>query len=361
MSPVSFSTKNARMGISQKTITSSSIDVTIWYDSYKDDVCLDTLLTFAGEKVEGNRIKVKGLDPDTEYKLSLSMTFEGNNSASTIQTIKTNALSFVTKQPKVASPGNVVVSASSNLDNEEENIGFEWRRTDWTDEFASNRGNAYMYEGQMEGYIRNLNIEKLWKYRPYYESSSGTRYYGEWVGIDPTNTSYFEPTVHTYSEIKVAGNTAHVKGYVMRGSDNITSQGFKYWGQESLAKSMVQQLTAIPSNAKTINATGNIMTVEITDLNYETEYHYVSFVTTSEGETFYGEEQIFTTDKGPTSRGDVNGDGKVDMDDATFVTNIILGIETATEAADVNKDGEVNMSDVMFIINYIKNGKFPDE
>ena len=63
----------------------------------------------------------------------------------------------------------------------------------------------------------------------------------------------------------------------------------------------------------------------------------------------------------PTLRGDANGDGKVDMDDATFVTNIILGTEDATEAADVNKDGEINMPDVMFIINYIKNGKFPDE
>ena len=60
-------------------------------------------------------------------------------------------------------------------------------------------------------------------------------------------------------------------------------------------------------------------------------------------------------------RGDANGDGEVDMDDATFVTNIILGTEDATEAADVNKDGEINMPDVMFIINYIKNGKFPDE
>jgi hypothetical protein len=60
-------------------------------------------------------------------------------------------------------------------------------------------------------------------------------------------------------------------------------------------------------------------------------------------------------------RGDVNGDGKVDMDDATFVTNIILGIEDSTEAADVNNDGVVSMPDAMFIVNYIKNGKFPDE
>ena len=60
-------------------------------------------------------------------------------------------------------------------------------------------------------------------------------------------------------------------------------------------------------------------------------------------------------------RGDANGDGKVDMDDATFVTNIILGTEEATEAADVNKDGEINMPDAMFIVNKILNGKFPDE
>ena len=58
--------------------------------------------------------------------------------------------------------------------------------------------------------------------------------------------------------------------------------------------------------------------------------------------------------------GDANGDGEVNMDDATFVANIILGTEEATEAADVNKDGVINMSDVMFIVNFIKNGEFPD-
>ena len=60
-------------------------------------------------------------------------------------------------------------------------------------------------------------------------------------------------------------------------------------------------------------------------------------------------------------RGDVNGDGEVDMDDATFVTNIILGTEDATKEADVNNDGTVSMPDAMFIVNKILNGKFPDE
>lgn len=61
------------------------------------------------------------------------------------------------------------------------------------------------------------------------------------------------------------------------------------------------------------------------------------------------------------SGGDVNGDGKVDMDDATFVTSIILGTADATEAADVNNDGQVGMPDAMFIVNKVLKGKFPDE
>ena len=63
----------------------------------------------------------------------------------------------------------------------------------------------------------------------------------------------------------------------------------------------------------------------------------------------------------PSLRGDVNGDGEVNMDDAKFVTNIILGTEEATKEADVNNDGQVTMPDAMFIVNKILNGKFPDE
>ena len=55
-------------------------------------------------------------------------------------------------------------------------------------------------------------------------------------------------------------------------------------------------------------------------------------------------------------RGDANGDGEVNMSDATCITNHILGIPDASFkkiAADANEDGDVNMSDVMFIVNYI--------
>ena len=224
---------------------------------------------------------------------------------------------MTTQQPKVISAGNVIVSAASNLDDTEENVGFEWRRTDWTDDFASNTGRAYLYEGTMEGYIRSLYTEKLWKYRPYYESNSGTRYYGDWVGIDPTNTSYFEPTVHTYAEITIDGNTAQVKGYALRGTDNITVQGFKYWKSTSNVRGgdyAPLQAPAIPANAQTVEAEGYLMEALLTGLDHSSEYCYVAFVKTSEGETFYGEQRTFTTGEAPTGIDGIRNDNANDSE-----------------------------------------------
>jgi hypothetical protein len=59
-------------------------------------------------------------------------------------------------------------------------------------------------------------------------------------------------------------------------------------------------------------------------------------------------------------RGDVNGDGKVNITDATMLINCIsMGTDDFDEfqlaAADFNGDGEINISDAVVLINYIKN------
>ena len=208
--------------------------------------------------------------------------------------IRTSAVSLIPQQHKVVSPGNAIVSAQTNIENDDETVGFEWRRTDWTDEFESKQGTAYLFEGNMEGYIRNLNTNYLWKFRPYYKSAAGNYYYGEWKGLDPTDTSFFEPTVHTYNNISIDGNSASVKGYAMRGSDNTVQQGFMYWEDTAHAKEMYAA-SSVPSSANIIEASGTIMEATLTNLHYETTYHYVAFVKTSEGETYYGEEKVFTT------------------------------------------------------------------
>ena len=53
-------------------------------------------------------------------------------------------------------------------------------------------------------------------------------------------------------------------------------------------------------------------------------------------------------------RGDVNGDGKVNVSDVTALINMILGLTPMNQArADVNGDSRVNVSDVTALINII--------
>jgi len=297
-----------------KDVTASSISVVGSYTE-GDARVVSTMLTMDGRDMTGVEGYLHGLNPNTSYNCKYKVVVEYGEgytySYEGSSNIRTASLILTTQQPKVITVGNVVVAANSNLDDKETNVGFEWRRTDWTDDFASNTGVAYLYNGTMEGYIRNMYTEKLWKYRPYYESNSGNRYYGDWVGIDPTNTSYFEPTVHTYAQINVQGNRAEVKGYAMRGTDNIVTQGFVYWEAKRAA--------SIPSDAtKVTTEKGNIMTATLEDLEYETEYRYVAFAKTSEGETFYGEQQMFTT-------GEIDPDGIREIKDESLTPALSEG------------------------------------
>ena len=53
-------------------------------------------------------------------------------------------------------------------------------------------------------------------------------------------------------------------------------------------------------------------------------------------------------------KGDVNGDGAVNVSDVTALVNMILGTLPKDEArADVNGDGVVNVSDVTALVNII--------
>ena len=53
-------------------------------------------------------------------------------------------------------------------------------------------------------------------------------------------------------------------------------------------------------------------------------------------------------------KGDVNGDGKVNVSDVTALINMILGVVPIDQTrADVNNDGKVNVSDVTALVNII--------
>ena len=316
-------------------VTASSIRATGSYTE-KDAKVVSQRMYILNQPTEGNECFASGLNPGRSYTVvnEIDVDYGGETTATyrASKNISPARLQFNVAQPKVVSKGNAIVSATVNLDPEEENIGFEWRRTDWTDEFPSNTGQAYLYEGVIEGYIKNLNTDKLWKFRPYYLSDDGTYHYGDWMGLDPTNTSYFEPTVHTYARINIEGNTALVRGYALAGTANIKVQGFMYW-KTSQGSNASHQAPSIPSNAKTITAIGQqIITATLAALDYNSVYHYVAFVTTEDGTTYYGEEQVFTTPTAPAGVDDVIADAPANMKKGVYN---LTGVKLADELSEL--------------------------
>ena len=59
-----------------------------------------------------------------------------------------------------------------------------------------------------------------------------------------------------------------------------------------------------------------------------------------------------------STRGDVNGDGQVKIDDVTALINLLLAGNTSEPAADCNLDGKVAIGDVTALINYLLSGSW---
>jgi len=271
----------------------TTLDISAIYDAGDATV---TSASFEGEE-SVRTLNLIGLEPAQTYDFTYSITTEEGGTYTYETQFSTEALTLNISRTKIVSVGNVVVVASSNIVEEENvSVGFEWRRYDWPDEIETKTGAAYIYAGTIEGSIKNLNADKFWKIRPYFLSQAGNRFLGDWVTIDPSDVSYFEPSVHTYNSISVEGNTAEVKGFVMQGSDDVESQGFMYWtASPQPSPKAREKVPSIPSNVVTIEANGNMMVASLEGLEFETQYCYVAFAKTSEGETFYGEQQTFTT------------------------------------------------------------------
>ena len=69
----------------------------------------------------------------------------------------------------------------------------------------------------------------------------------------------------------------------------------------------------------------------------------------------------YFTDKNASQRGDVDGDGNVNIVDVTALINYLLGGSASNinlTAADCNTDGSVNITDVTALINYLLGGSW---
>ena len=335
------------IGISEIDVTAtagpSHLLVKGGYDSTNLSV---TEFGFEGYEPFEDELEVYGLDPDTEYTFTFYVVTTEAGKQTKDFTFKTSTLTMVPLSPKVVSVGNAIVAAQTNLADEEKNIGFEWRAEGWSDIHDSHYGQAILYDGMIEGSLHDLHLNDTWKFRPYYKSDAGNYYYGAWKGVDPNDISYFDPVVHTSRKVNVMKNTASVSGNVISGSNQISTQGMKYWKASEDGDDTMKIFNADAVEAKSI---GQDIAVDITDLEFGTTYNFAAFVITSDGKTYYGETRLFTTEPSPA---DVNRDGIVDISDIVAVINHIAGTNTYKQA-DVNGDTNVDISDIVAIINNI--------
>ena len=213
-------------------------------------------------------------------------------------------------EPKPTSNTVALICATTNIDDEEANTGFEWRRYDAPDLVPSSKANCPVVDGIMTGALRNLSASTYYKFRPFYKAESGKTWYGEWSAFGTADAYvYFDPTVRTYAVVCHDENSATVSGFIIAGSDDIKEQGFEYWKRDdAYATAKHATATTDDNTHQTVVATGQRMSAVLQNLEPNTTYIVRAYVTTEHGTT-YGEEQIFST---PYS----TANGEVELDEA---------------------------------------------
>lgn len=295
-SPSSFTTAAIQMNIDGQ-VAPTSIRCKGIYDAGDAEI---VECGFNSENVDGSKLLLTGLEPNTEYSVTFFVRTKDDYSTSVAETFTTPAIELATMQPRGVSSTCSVVAAETNISEEELNVGFQWKKVDAPASLKPNEGYAAIYDGRLEGYIKNLQATSYYNVRAFYKSVAGNYYYGDWVTFDPSDFSYFEPTVHTYPVEEDENGAVKVKGYALAGTDEITEQGFEYW-QVGVNGNKVKRVCAAfspvtgASDVITVYAAGQVMTATLTDLVPGATYSVRAFVTTVSGTT-YGEEQSFTTE-----------------------------------------------------------------
>lgn len=264
--------------------------------------------------IESDDMTMINLQPNTQYTFYYAVNTEEGGFYRTSKTVKTSAVELVTEQAQPTSTTSVRLMATTNLDDAETNVGFQWRRYDAPDEMPSTEVACPVVDGMIVGSLRNVNPDVYYKYRPYYRSSSGSEYFGDWVVFFTGDaTVYFEPEVRTYEPESITADGAVLTGYALEGTDEIEKQGFEYWPVAGDA--MLRG--AAPGQVQTVLASGIKMQAELTGLAAGTTYAYRAFATTGEGTT-YGTEMQFTTEA-------ASGVAEVAASDADGLTVLLRG------------------------------------
>ena len=263
----------------------------------------------------GKTLHVTGCEPESyiqaEYAVMVKNGSDTKLYCSSSKAMQLPALTLETvAEAKATSNTVALICATTNIEDEEANTGFEWRRYDAPDLVPSSKANCPVVDGVMTGALRNLSASTYYKFRPFYKAESGKTWYGEWSAFGTADAYvYFDPTVRTYAVVCHDENSATVSGFIIAGSDDIKEQGFEYWKRDdAYATAKHTTATTDENTHQTVVATGQRMSAVLQNLEPNTTYIVRAYVTTEHGTT-YGEEQIFST---PYS----TAIGEVELDEA---------------------------------------------
>lgn len=297
---MTMGTKAVNISLSAPKVTASSIYVekpTV----YKSDAQITNQYWVSeGERLHSDELILTGLDPETKYTPYYCIEGESNGGWYNTKSLSatTQKLTIATLPAEAMNTTTALLCAETNLSDEEENTGFEWRRYDAPASLPSSKVKSAVTDGKLMGALGNLNPGVYYNFRPYYISNSGKEYYGEWLTCFTGDaTVFFDPTVRTYSAEKVGTTSAELKGYALRGSEDIARQGFQYW---------IKWGSRISTDINEIEVNGQKIACTVNNLTPATEYCYRTFVETKSGVT-YGEEMAFTTE-GQTGIHDLESD-----------------------------------------------------
>ena len=229
-------------------------------------------------------ISVYNLDPDTNYDIYYFLNTKEGGEYSTSWSVRTKLLTWNVGEFVATSTTSARLSVETNCD-ATQGTGYEWKRYDAPETLAPSKAPCPVVNGKLTGSLRGLNSSAYYNCRPYYTSSSGKTYYGEWFTIFTGDANvYFEPEVSTSDKNTVVDNSAVINGYALAGSDDILEQGFEYW------KSSTSPVAYSSSGVMIAKASGISMSATITNLEYNSTYRYRAYVKTSKG-SFYGSEK----------------------------------------------------------------------
>lgn len=273
---------------------------------------------FKGFPGKGLSISLSGLVPNSMPTYDFEVITERGYTKKETAQLELHDLVLTTLVPKCVASTVAIVAAETNIADSETNVGFQWKKYGAPESLAPNEAFAPVIDGKVEGRLMNLQPTHYYNVRAFYKSESGTYHYSDWVTFDPSDFSWFEPTIHTYPIETVDPTSAHVRAYALAGSDDIIEQGVEYW-KNTAPRNGQRHAPETPSNVMSVTGTGQVMNVVLTNLEPNTEYICRAYIITEKG-TYYGENQYFATSPATSGIGNILIDDAGNLDDTVTVT-----------------------------------------